>query len=257
MGPRAWRINRAGRSGSSARARELERRWCAAVADFLDVRFDIEGLEHVDRHQQYVVAALHEGFADALALMRLGLDLRFVARDELLEWPTLGRYLRSSGQILIDPTRGRSSYRRMVNAGRLAVAAGESVVVCPQGSILGVETAFWPGTFALAERLGVPLLPVVVTGSHRVWEYPYTPVVGFGQRMSMRVLEPVSPKDAVTGASALERTMKRIALQPGMAPARRFQPEVDGYWDDYPYEIDPAFPELADAITRHREAGSR
>ena len=220
-----------------------------SILNFVDGRMGTGG--------RYIVVTLHEGFADALALMHLGLDLRFVARAELLDWPTLGRYLQTTGQILIEPERGRASYRHMVETGRQVLDAGESLVVCPQGSILGIEAAFWPGAFALADRLEAEVLPVVLTGSHRVWGDPYSPVVRFGQRVSMRVLPPVASHEAVASAERLEREMKRIALEPGMAPVRRFDPEVDGFWDDYAYEIDPAFPELVNVIDRHREAVRR
>ena len=37
-----------------------------------------------------MLVALHEGFADPVALLHLGLDLRFAVRDELFEWPMYG-----------------------------------------------------------------------------------------------------------------------------------------------------------------------
>jgi hypothetical protein len=50
----------------------------------------------------------------------------------------------------------------------------------------------------------------------------------------------------------LQDRLKAVALAGRMAPPRRFVPERDGFWDDYAYEIDPAFPELAERIARHR-----
>jgi hypothetical protein len=67
----------------------------------------------------------------------------------------------------------------------------------------------------------------------------------------------VPPTEAVDAAPALEKEMKRIALEDLAAPARRFLPEVDGYWDDYRYDIDPAFPELEAQVAAHRELISR
>ena len=251
LGPWARRISRA--SDDTAELHRLERRWCARVKRFLRLDISVSGLEQVLPERRYLVLPLHEGFADALALMELGLDLRFVARDELFEWPTLGRYLRDTGQILIEAGAVRSSYRRLLTQGRTALQSGESLVIFPQGSILGIEVAFWPGAFDVAEKLEAWILPVVLTGSHLVWEYPYSPLVRFNQRMSMQILPPIPPTEAVERAAELESEMKRVALAPGMAPARRFRPEVDGFWDDYSYQIDPAFPELATQVARHRE----
>ena len=43
-----------------------------------------------------------------------------------------------------------------------------------------------------------------------------------------------------------------LALAAVDAPARRFVPSRDGYWDGYAYEIDPMFSELAADVARHR-----
>ena len=250
LGPWARRISRA--ADNPAKLHRLEQRWCAQVKRFLRVEVAASGQEHVVPGRRYVVLPLHEGFVDAVALMELGLGLRFVARDELFEWPTLGRYLRDTGQILMEAEAVRSSNRRLLREGKEALDSGESLVIFPQGSILGIEVAFWRGAFAVAEKLEAWILPVVLTGSHRVWEYPYSPLVRFGQQMSMQVLAPIPPGEAVARAGELEAHMKGLALGSDMAPARRFRPEVDGFWDDYSYEIDPSFPELASLVARHR-----
>lgn len=133
---------------------------------------------------------------------------------------------------------------------------GSSVVVFPQGSILGVEAAFNSGGFRIADRLGLPVLPVVLTGTHRVWEHPYSAQLRFGCRVGMTVLEPLLPGEAVTSARSLEKEMKRIALEDRDAPARRYDPDRDGFWDGYAFEIDPDFPEVAESIRRHRSRKS-
>lgn len=86
-----------------------------------------------------------------------------------------------------------------------------------------------------------------------MWEHPYSPVVRFDQKMTMHVLEPIAAADfdAAT-ARRLERRMKRLALQDLEAPARRYVPERDGWWDAYGYEIDPDFEDLAVRVAAHR-----
>lgn len=255
FGPEAWRISRA--AANRPKLHRLEHRWGRRVARFLDIQWDVAGLEQVEAGRRTIVLPLHEGFADALALLRLGLDLRFVARDELFEWPVLGRYLRHSDQVLIDTARGRAAYRHLLEAGGRALDAGDSLVVFPQGSILGIEVAFWPGAFRLAERLEAWVLPVAITGTHRVWEYPYSPLVRFGQPVSVRVLPAVPPDRAVAEAAGIETRLKDLALDGSMAEPRRYRPERDGYWDDYRFEIDRRFPDLAASIAQHRAAGRR
>ncbi|MEA1902458.1 MAG: lysophospholipid acyltransferase family protein [Actinomycetota bacterium] len=239
-------------TGSVVTSQRGARLWAAAVRRYLDIDEDIEGLHHIDRSTRYLVVPLHEGFSDVLMLGHLGLDLRFVVRDELLDWPWLGRAIRGSGQIVIRPEATRAGFRELVEAVEESLGKGESPVVFPQGSILGIEAAFQSGAFRLADRFGVQVLPVVITGTHRVWEHPYTDRLRFGQRVSMRVLPPLQAGEAESRMRDLERRMKQIALSPDTAGPRRFDPEHDGYWDDYRYSIDPDFTDVASKVARHR-----
>ena len=246
--------------GRTGRRRELQRVakwWARGVTRHLAIRLEIVGLELIDPDEAYVVTPLHEGFADALALLHLPLSLRFVVRDELFSWRLFGGLLRDTEQLEICPEVGMVSYLQLRRQAPAVLGGGESLVIFPQGSILGIEIDFKAGPFALAEALGRPVLPVALTGSHRVWEHPYSPRLRYGQRLSMTVLPPVSADElrdlGVEGACAeIQRRLKTRALDGQMASPRRFVPERDGYWDGYAYEIDPAFPSLKAEIARHR-----
>ncbi len=237
---------------SRPRLQKAARKWSSLVIRYLGLTIDLEGEEHIDPEKSYVVAPLHEGFADALVLSRLPMELRYVAREELFGWRRLGRFLSASDQILIRPEVPLGGLRHLIAEGRKTIDRGGSVVIFPQGSILGVEAAFTPGAFRLADLLGVPLLPIVITGTHRVWEHPYSDRLRFGQRASMRVLPPVPIGEATESMRDTEREMKRIALSDETEPPRRFDPHRDGFWDGYRYEIDPDFPQLRETVARHR-----
>lgn len=247
-GPLAHLASRRSRRGQP---RTAERKWASAAQRLLRVEVIASGLHHVDAERRYVVAPLHEGFADALALLTLPLDLRFVARDELREWGLLGRALVDGHHIGVTPESGVAAYREMLRRAPAALDQGESLVVFPQGSILGVETAFAPGAFRFARRLDVPLLPVVLSGSHRVWEHPFSPVVRPRQRIFMQVLPAVAPEEAEQSARSLERRMKSLALE-SAAPPRRYVPERDGWWDGYEFTIDPDYSHLAERVAVRR-----
>ncbi len=235
----------------------VERWWARGLRRHLGIQLEIEGLEHLSVGETYIITPLHEGFADVIALLHLPLNLRFVARDELFDWRVLGPYLRDTDQIRVSPENGARSYRHLQRAAQAVVAQGDSIIIFPQGSILGIELDFHLGAFALARALGRPILPIALTGSHRVWEHPYTPRLRYGQRLSMRILPPI--KEVPQHSSELEqlrqslrRQLKSAALSGTLAAPRRFIPQRDGYWDGYAYRIDPDFPELVADIGRHR-----
>jgi 1-acyl-sn-glycerol-3-phosphate acyltransferase len=123
---------------------------------------------------------------------------------------------------------------------------------------LGIEIDFLRGQFALARALGRPLLPIALTGAHRVWEHPYTPRLRYGQRMSLRVLPPIPAVVTQTLSDddlreSVQRQLKTVALSGDLTPPRRFVPAREGYWGGYAYRIDPAFPDLAAEIAARRQ----
>lgn len=251
-----------GLMGARRNLHRAERAWARGVSRALRLELTLAGLEHIDPRQAYVVTPLHDGLADALALLHLPLPLRFAVRDEFRAWRLLGPALRDTHQVFVRPEHGAAGYRQLLRAGRRVFAEGGSLVVFPQGSILGIETDFAEGAFRLARALGRPLLPVALTGGHRVWEHPYSPRLRYGQRVSLRVLPPVPleevrtrPPEAVR--RAVQQRLKAAALGGTMVPPRRFVPERDGYWDGYAYRIDPAFADLCTKVALHRRRVGR
>lgn len=245
------------RAGARDRLSRGQRAWARGVTRALRIELTVEGLEHLNSAQAYIVTPLHESLVDAVVLLHLPLPLRFAVRREFRAWWPLGSALQSTRQVFICPERGPQSYRELLRAGRRPFIEGESLVVFPQGSVLGIETEFAGGAFRLARALERPLLPVAITGSHRVWEYPFSPRVRYGQRVNIKVLPPVSAHDVCSRAPGdiqrvVQQRLKAAALADGRAPPRRFVPARDGYWDGFAYRIDPAFADLYAAVAAHR-----
>ena len=243
----------AARNHDWERHRRFGHRWANRVLDVTNTTLEIVGLEHVDVNEKYVVASLHEGFADALALMNLPLPLAWVARDELADWRSLHAFLATPAAFTLSPEEPVTAMRTMLCEAPQVFETGRSLVVFPQGTLLGIEAAFSPGAFRIADQFGRPVLPVVLTGSHRVYEYPFTPRVRFGQTIRMEVLPPVAPGAAVDSMSRVEREMQDTALAAHPGP-RRYLPERDGYWDGYAFEIADRFDDVAARVAAHRRA---
>lgn len=235
--------------------------WSRRLLAHLAVKLEVDGAEHFGRGP-YVVACLHESVVDPLCLLALGAGpMRMVARSELFAWPGVGEVLRRNAHFAIDPEAGARDWRGLVRAARAAIDAGEHIVMFPQGSVLGIETAFRPGAFRLATLLGVPLLPVALWGSHRVWEHPFTARLRYGQSVALTVLPAVAPESLRdVGGSAwrpLERRLKALALADPRVRPRHYVPARDGWWDGYAWEIDPDFPDLHSQVAAHRATVAR
>ena len=237
------------------RHRRFGQRWANRVLDVTNTTLEIVGLEHVDASETYVVASLHEGFADALALMNLPVPLAWVARDELADWRRLDAFLATPAALTLSPEEPVTAMRTMLRDAPRVFETGRSLVVFPQGTLLGIEAAFSPGAFRIADQFDRPILPVVLTGSHRVYEYPFSPRVRFGQTIRMEVLPPIAPGAAVESMSRIEREMQDAALAARPGP-RRYLPERDGYWDGYAFEIADRFDVVAAQVGAHRRAAT-
>ncbi|MFV9672675.1 MAG: lysophospholipid acyltransferase family protein [Acidimicrobiia bacterium] len=253
FGPLRWAILASGRLGRRHLLHRLERIWATVMTRALGIRVTVSGLDRVDADQEYVVVPLHEGLVDPLVITRIPLHLSFAARDELFDWRFLGSYLSASEQTSISTRSGPDGFRALLRGAQAAFDRNESFVVFPQGSILGVEAAFFPGPFRVAEKLGRPILPVVISGTHRVWEYPYRPIVRRHQRVRLEILDPIPADRSVESMRSTEREMKRIALSRAPFP-RRYEPDRDGWWDEYPFRIDGDFARLAHRVRDHRSS---
>jgi 1-acyl-sn-glycerol-3-phosphate acyltransferase len=253
FGPAHRRLMRAARSNDRQILHQAEKQWARTTSAALSLTIDTSGLHHVDPARSHVVLPLHEGFADLLAIQRLPLAMVYAAAEELLDWKHLGPYLRASAQPSVSRTNGPQAYRTLLRAGKAAAARRESLVVFPQGTVLGIETAFTGGAFRAAQHLDMPILPVVLTGSSAVWDHPFSTQIHFGRTIRLQVLEPVPADCAVAMAEDIESEMKDRALATTPGP-RRYIPERDGWWDGYRFEIDPRFPELRQRLEQHRES---
>ncbi len=239
------------------RLASIERNAARHVARRLRMHIETAGLGHIDPDRRYLVAPLHESLVDPLALASLPMDLTYAVRSEFLDWFGLGSHLRNRPHIPTDPEHPVASVRRLIAGGAATLANGENLVVFPQGSILGIELRFHPAPFRLAARLGIEVLPIVLTGGHRIWEHPFSPRLRLNRPVHMTVLAPRRAPTTQPAVDALAAEMRSIALRQTDAPVRRFDPERDGYWDGYAFEIDPAFPGLREQIAAHRRRPPR
>lgn len=259
-------LRRAGRLPaelSVQRRFEVQQAFSRRLLHHLQVKLELRGLEHIGPgaavRGPYLIAALHEGIADVLCLLRLPLPMRFVARREIFTWPEVGPVITRLGHLPINPEHPLGGFRELWRGAEQILGGGESLAIFPQGTVAGFQTDFQRGVFAVARRVNAPVLPVAISGAHRIWEHPFSPTLRYGQRVALTVLPPISAGEVQTlSLDSLRirtrRAMKAAALSPGNPPARFFDPDRDGYWDGYQLDIDPDFPEVARKMAEHRAA---
>ncbi|MCU1602737.1 MAG: 1-acyl-sn-glycerol-3-phosphateacyltransferase-li ke [Frankiales bacterium] len=141
------------------------------VFAYLGLKFDVTGAELVPRSGGGVVAMNHVGYLDfALAGFAFRPHkrlVRFMAKKEVFEHRVSGPLMRGMKHIPVDREAGSGAFSAAVDT----LKAGELVGVFPEATISqSFELKeFKNGAVRMATDAGVPIIPVIVWGSQRVW----------------------------------------------------------------------------------------
>lgn len=133
-------------------------------------RVRVRGLEKIDRSRTYLYVANHQSYIDIPALFaNLPVNFRIMAKESLFSVPFLGWHLKRSGHIPIDRSSSKSGLKSLYAAAE-RVKSGTSLIVFPEGtrSIDGDIHEFKGGSFLLATRAGVPIVPITINGTRAV-----------------------------------------------------------------------------------------
>lgn len=127
----------------------------------------IHGRENVQPGTTYMFVANHLSLLDILVLFRLFYDFKWVSKAGIFGVPVIGWNMRLNGYIPL--VRGnRDSVIEMMARCERTLAQGSSLMMFPEGtrSASGELQAFKTGAFELASQAGVPIVPIVIQGTH-------------------------------------------------------------------------------------------
>ncbi|MCM2418078.1 MULTISPECIES: lysophospholipid acyltransferase family protein [unclassified Streptomyces] len=197
------------------------------------LRFDIGGTENVPRKGGALLVSNHIGYLDfvfagltALPNKRL---VRFMAKDSVFRHKVSGPLMRAMKHIPVDRSEGMHAYAHALDALR----AGEIIGVFPEATISQSFTlkSFKSGAARLAEEAGVPLLPMALWGTQRLWTKGHPRHLGRNRfPITMRVGEPMRANDGEK-PGALTRRL-RMRVQELLEDAQRAYPGKPSGPDD-------------------------
>ena len=145
--------------------------WSRFVSYITPIRVTVKGRENIERNRSYMVVANHQSHYDILVLYGwLGIEIKWVMKKELRSVPVFGYAGEKGGNIYID----RSSPEAMkiaLEGARSRIVKGTSVIMLPEGtrSRTGELGEFKMGAFVIARELGLPVLPVTISGTRRIF----------------------------------------------------------------------------------------
>jgi 1-acyl-sn-glycerol-3-phosphate acyltransferase len=137
----------------------------------LDLKIEIDGADHIPTTDGAVLASNHVSYLDfifcGLGALPAGRLVRFMAKKSVFTHKVSGPLMRGMHHIPVDRKAGSAAFREAIRA----LAGGEVVGVFPEATISESFTVkeLKSGAARLAHSAGVPLIPMVVWGPHRLW----------------------------------------------------------------------------------------
>lgn len=180
----------------------------------LGQQFQMSGTEHIAGSGGVLLAVNHIGYVDfvygGLAANKAGRRVRFMAKRELFDHKVTGPIMRGCHHIEVDRGAGEQSMRTAVQF----LKAGEAVGIFPEATISrSFELKeFKTGAVRIAAEAGVPLVPVVLWGTHRMMTKDHDRDFSRGKTIAIRVAPALHPtgEDPVAETADLRRVMTSL-----------------------------------------------
>lgn len=181
-----------------------------AALRLLRAETHVVGAEHLPAHGPVLVAATHVSYPDFVFLQEAAHDrqrlMRFMCRHDVWRVPGVRTAMDRMRHVPVDREAPAGAYLRA----RRLLRDGEAVCAFPEAGISYSYTvrALMRGVAGLARETGVPVVPVALWGSQRIWSVGRPdergrgprPDLTRGRRVDVALGEPVSidPGDDLT-----------------------------------------------------------
>jgi len=153
------------------KAIEIARAWSRSLLGIARVRVIVEGLEKIDPTESYVFASNHLSYMDTpVALARIPVQFRFLAKSGLFKIPFLGTHLAQAGHIPVPREDPRAAVKTLTLAANKIQSQHTSLLVFPEGgrSEDGMLHDFKEGGAYIAIKAQVPLVPIAIIGTREI-----------------------------------------------------------------------------------------
>lgn len=211
-------IERLHAEGKYAEEREVirkgQKKWIETISSKLKITFEVVGEENIPAEGPFMVYSNHQGFADIPAICHAFKDhcqMGFVAKEEWRKYKVLREAIIYTRSIFLDRGNPRAAVKAVGEVKDL-LDKGFNMAIFPEGTrSQGHEMGeFKPGAFKFAEKGKVPVLPMTLDGSYKLFEEK-----GTYQPCHIKItihplvhLEEMSKEEQKHAATEIERAVK-------------------------------------------------
>lgn len=130
------------------------------------------GRENLPKDETVLYMSNHKSLFDIIALVNIIEEpCIFIGKKELKKVPLIGSWFESLGCIYLDREDKREALKGIMK-GIEELRNGQSVVIFPEGTRISGDKIgkFKEGGFKLATKSGVPIVPIAIHNSYKVFE---------------------------------------------------------------------------------------
>lgn len=147
--------------------------WGKRLVKDLNITLNVMGKENIPTTGPVVFVSNHQGYGD-IPICCAVLDkfqTGFIAKSSLSKIPLYGEWITNIRSVMLEGEDPRASLRAIETAVDY-INLGFSMVVFPEGhrSRGGEIGEFKKGSLRLATKPGVPVVPITINGSHKLFE---------------------------------------------------------------------------------------
>ena len=183
--------------------------WARSNSFLVPIFVKVINRKLVDKKQSYIVVSNHQSGVDIFILYGwLGIDFKWIMKQELRKVPGLGIACEKLDHIFIDRTSPKKAFQSLKDAENILVN-GTSVVVFPEGTRSGKKemTSFKRGAFKIAFDLQLPILPVTIVNSHKIYKGKWDIMPG---KAKLVFHEPIDTKQYLNDEEGLITLTKSV-----------------------------------------------
>lgn len=196
-------------------------RW---VIRFSGTKVIVKGEENVPQDTAVLYVGNHRSYYDIiLTYVRVPRPTGYVAKREMLRYPLLNVWMHFLHCLFLDRSDLKKGLKTILE-GVEKVKSGISICIFPEGTRNDTDRDFLPfreGSFKIAEKARVPILPITMAGTNAIFEdhlpriKKQTVIIEYGKPIDIQALDKDTRKNLsgyVQGimAEAYHRNLKEL-----------------------------------------------
>ena len=189
---------------------KVQQFWSRAFFRLFFIPVSIDGTEHIAPKQSYVFVSNHQSMFDVWLIYGwLPVVFKWLMKAELRKVPFIGSGCKAAGHIFIE-RRGAKAAMSSLKEVEKQLTDGVSTVIFPEGtrSLDGEVGRFKRGAFQIALELGLPVIPLSLTGCFEV--LPKGKPFVHRHPVHMHIGEPIDLKQFEDSDQAIEAVRNAV-----------------------------------------------